>query len=84
MSPLLAHPAGLAGVAELTCGPRHTGVLAAAIKASVAVDVPGAPGVVAGYEIYHPSNLGRTINQVREEIETHLIDHKAVSASAAR
>lgn len=30
MSPLLAHPAGLSGVAELTCGPRHSGVLAAA------------------------------------------------------
>ncbi|WP_256679377.1 hypothetical protein [Pseudomonas sp. DTU12.1] len=74
--------AEVAGGAPLSRASRHQ-LLAAAIKASVAVDVPGTPGVVAGYEIYHPSNLGRTINQVREEIETHLIDHKAVSARAA-
>ncbi|WP_235205556.1 hypothetical protein [Pseudomonas fluorescens] len=74
--------AEVADGAALTRGARHQ-LLAVAIKASVVSDVPGVPGVVAGYEIYQPSNLGRSINQVRQDIQTHLIERKGASASAA-
>lgn len=47
-------------------------LLAAAIKVGATAEIPGKPGVVAGYEIYQPSNLGRTLDEVRSDIETHL------------
>ncbi|MGH2423644.1 hypothetical protein EJ576_09215 [Pseudomonas sp. C 49-2] len=50
---------------------RHQ-LLAAAIKASVSDEVPGKPGVVAGYEIYQPGNLGRAMRDVRDDIQTQL------------
>ncbi|NWC88684.1 hypothetical protein HX793_09385 [Pseudomonas reactans] len=50
---------------------RHQ-LLAAAIKASLKDEMPGKPGWIAGYHIYKPSNFGRTLDEVRSEIEVDL------------
>ncbi|WLH70869.1 hypothetical protein [Pseudomonas sp. FP2309] len=52
---------------------RHQ-VLATALKFSVDAPVPGLPGTVAGYDLYQPANLGRTLKQVRSDVERRLID----------
>lgn len=58
-------------------------LLLAAIKLEVDPNTSGKPGNVAGYDIYHPKNLGRDMDAVRAEIEQHLIDYKGVSSQAA-
>lgn len=58
-------------------------LLLAAIKLTVDPDATGKPGVVAGYDIYQPQNLGRDVKIVRTEIEQHLIRNKGVSEKAA-
>ncbi|WP_421555946.1 hypothetical protein [Pseudomonas kitaguniensis] len=50
---------------------RHQ-VLATAMKSSVDASIPGQPGTVAGYSLYQPGNLGRTLKQVRGDVEAHL------------
>ncbi|NVZ21505.1 hypothetical protein [Pseudomonas costantinii] len=61
---------------------RHQ-LLASAIKASVTTQMPGKPGVVAGYEIYQPGNLGRTLDEVRGDVETHLKSKGANAKTAS-
>lgn len=56
---------------RLSRASRHQ-LLATAIKVGIAQQVPGKQGEVAGYEIYKSSNLGRTLDEVRTEIEAHL------------
>lgn len=71
----LAQRLNLAEVAEgktLSRAARHQ-LLATAIKTAITSDVPGKPGVVAGHQIYRASNLGRTLDEERRDIETHLI-----------
>ncbi len=58
---------------------RHQ-LLAAALKLSVNAPVPGQPGVVAGYWLYQPGNLGRTLKDVRQDVEKHL-ESKGVDAT---
>ncbi|MCP1462938.1 hypothetical protein [Pseudomonas sp. S3E17] len=58
---------------------RHQ-LLAAALKLSVNAPVPGRPGVVAGYWLYQPGNLGRTLKDVRQDVEKHL-ESKGVDAT---
>ena len=50
---------------------RHQ-LLAAALKLSVDAALPGKPGTVAGYDLYQPANKGRTLKQVRSDVEKHL------------
>ncbi|WP_237880970.1 hypothetical protein [Pseudomonas sp. PGPR40] len=57
-------------------------LLLAAIKLGVDPVASGKSGTIAGYEIYQPSNLGRGMGAVREDIERHLIN-KGVSALSA-
>lgn len=57
----------------LTRADRHQ-VLATALKFSVNAPVPGLPGVVAGYDLYQPANRGRTLKEVRGDVERHLAD----------
>ncbi|MBX7276548.1 hypothetical protein K2E95_13355 [Pseudomonas sp. ERGC3:01] len=59
------------GGQPLSRATRHQ-LLAAAIKAGAGAELPGKPGVVAGYDIYQPNNLGRTLDEVRGDIETQL------------
>ncbi|WP_294737567.1 hypothetical protein [uncultured Pseudomonas sp.] len=47
-------------------------LLATALKLSVNGPLPGLPGTVAGYEVYQPGNLGRTLKEVRADVEKHL------------
>ncbi len=69
--------AGVLKMAEVADGKvlsratRHQ-LLACAIKAGITAEMPGKPGVVAGYALYQPGNLGRTLNDVRTDVETHL------------
>lgn len=58
-------------------------ILLAAMKLAVDPDASGKPGTVAGYDVYQPKNLGRDINEVRAEIERHLVQHKGVSERTA-
>lgn len=69
------------GGQPLSRATRHQ-LLAAAIKASAGAELPGKPGVVAGYDIYQPNNLGRTLDEVRGDIETQL-ESKVADAKMA-
>lgn len=60
--------AEVTGGKQLSKATRHQ-LLAATIKASVNAQMPGKPGMVAGYDIYQPNNLGRTLDEVRADIE---------------
>ncbi|MGU3305543.1 hypothetical protein ACLBW8_04625 [Pseudomonas sp. M5A4_2d] len=77
----LLNMADVAGDKPISRATRHQ-LLAAAIKAGVEVAVPGTPGVVAGYDIYQPNNLGRTLDEVRGDIETQL-ESKVADAKMA-
>lgn len=80
----MARALELAEVADgrpLSRAMRHQ-LLSTALKLSVDPDLPGKPGLVAGYDIYQPNNLGRTLDEVRSDIEKHL-ERKGVSASSA-
>ncbi|MGF6094147.1 hypothetical protein [Pseudomonas sp. 18175] len=41
------------------------------------------PGTVAGFELYQPAHLGRTLNEVRSDLEQHLRDQKGLDPSVA-
>nr|AIA61568.1 hypothetical protein [Pseudomonas fluorescens] len=69
------------GGQPLSRATRHQ-LLAAAIKAGAGAELPGKPGVVAGYDIYQPNNLGRTLDEVRGDIETQL-ESKVADAKMA-
>ncbi|MBZ9784726.1 hypothetical protein K9857_24605 [Pseudomonas sp. REP124] len=58
-------------------------LLATAIKLSVDPDAPGMPPSIAGYHVYQGKNRGRAMNDIREEIERHLVENKGVSELAA-
>ena len=58
-------------------------LLLTAIKLDVDPVASGKSGTIAGYEIYQPSNLGRDMGAVREDIEQYLISSKGVSALSA-
>ncbi|WP_256585938.1 hypothetical protein [Pseudomonas sp. ICMP 460] len=64
---------------------RHQ-LLATAMKSSVDMPMPGMTGTVAGYELYQPGNMGRTLKEVRDEVEKHLqskgVDPKHASLMA--
>lgn len=60
---------------------RHQ-LLATAIKVGIAPQVPGRQGEVAGYAIYQPANFGRTLDEVRAAIETHLKSKGADTTTA--
>ncbi|OPA86770.1 hypothetical protein BFW87_24590 [Pseudomonas fluorescens] len=64
---------------------RHQ-LLAAALKLSVEAPVPGQSGTVAGYGLYQAGNNGRTLKEVRSDVETHLekkgVDSKVSSLMA--
>lgn len=71
----------LYGVAEgqaLSQSERHQ-LLATALKLSVDSTMPGAQGQVAGYALYQPGNLGRSLKEVRDDVEKHL-ESKGVDA----
>lgn len=71
----------VAGGRPLSRARRHQ-LLAAAIKAGFTDPLPGKPGVVAGYAIYQPGNLGRTLDEVRASIEAQLQPKGADTQSA--
>jgi hypothetical protein len=71
------------GAGETAIPDHYHKLLLAAIKLAVDPDCPGKPGNIAGYDLYQPENLGRDINTVRAEIESHLIDNKGVTPLAA-
>lgn len=80
----LARLLNMAEVAEgraLSRATRHQ-LLATAIKTGITADVPGKPGVVAGHQIYRASNLGRTLEEERRDIERHLIGKGADATTA--
>ncbi|MGY2261564.1 hypothetical protein [Pseudomonas sp. SDO55104_S430] len=58
-------------------------LLATAIKLSVDPDAPGMPPSIAGYHVYQGKNRGRAMNDIRDEIERHLVENKGVSELAA-
>lgn len=41
------------------------------------------PGSVAGFELYQPAHLGRTLNEVRSDLEQHLRDQKGLDPRVA-
>ena len=75
----------LYGVAEgqaLSRAERHQ-LLATALKLSVDSPVPGIQGQVAGYALYQPGNLGRSLKEVRGDVEKHL-ESKGVDAALSQ
>ncbi|MGY1917692.1 hypothetical protein ACW9IF_02120 [Pseudomonas tolaasii] len=60
---------------------RHQ-LLAAALKLNVDATLPGKPGTVAGYGLYQPGNKGRTLKEVRSDVEKHL-QGKGLDASVS-
>lgn len=60
---------------------RHQ-LLATALKLNVDAPVPGLPGHVAGYSLYQPDNMGRTLKEVRQSVERHL-ESKGVDAKVS-
>lgn len=57
--------------------------LLAAIVLQIDPEAKGVPGTVAGYDIYQPSNNGRTLAAVRAQIETHLWKKTSLDANVA-
>ncbi|MBW1247927.1 hypothetical protein [Pseudomonas tolaasii] len=55
----------------------------AAILLQIDPEAPGTPGTVAGYDVYSPANTGRSLAQVREDIEAHLRRKLGNDAKAA-
>lgn len=54
-------------------------LLVAALKLSVGTDAHRIPGTIAGYEIYNPKNYGRRFDEVRNDIEEHLINTQGLA-----
>lgn len=65
------HLYGVADGQVLSKPERHQ-LLAAALKLHAGADVPGKPGVVAGYAVYSSNNFGRTQKALRSDVEQHL------------
>ena len=55
----------------------------AAILLQIDLEAAGTPGTVAGYDVYSPANTGRSLAQVREDIEAHLRRKLGNDAKAA-
>jgi hypothetical protein len=71
----------VSGGRTLSRATRHQ-LLASTLKLGVTAELPGTPGSVAGYEIYQPGNLGRTLDDVRGDIEA-LLKRKGADATIA-
>lgn len=71
------------GACQTASPENYETLLLAAIKLEVDPDFSAKSGIIAGYDVYQPKNLGRDLTVVRTEIEQHLIEHKGVSAQAA-
>jgi hypothetical protein len=76
------HFQGASGSDQLSTLEAKQWVLAA-IMLQIDPDAPGRPGTVAGYDIYHPANNGRTLASVRTDIETHLWKKTALDPKVA-
>ena len=61
---------------------QYQQLLSSAIKLCVDPE-SGSFGDVAGYDVYHPKNMGRELTAIRAEIEQHLIVNKGVTEYAA-
>ena len=62
---------GASGTAQMTSNERAQWVIAA-IKLQIDPGAPGRPGTVAGYELYKPGDSGKTMAELRADIENHL------------
>ncbi len=70
--------------AQQSPDPDHSQkLLLTAIKLSVDPTASGKPGDIAGYSVYQPKNLGRSVKEIRTDIEQHLIEQKGISAQVA-
>lgn len=76
------HFLGASGTEQLSDEERKQWVIAA-IKLQVDPDAPGRPGVVAGYDLYQPSNNAKSIPEVREALEAHLKKNPLLDPRAA-
>ncbi len=73
---------GASGTKDMSDHERGQWLLAA-IKLQIDPDSPGRAGSLAGYDIYQPANSGRTVGEVRADIETHLKQNKLLDPRAA-
>lgn len=44
----------------------------AALALHADIEAPAQPGVIAGYNVYQPANMGRSFSEVRRDVEKHL------------
>lgn len=73
---------GASGTSQLSDTERAQWVIAA-IKLQFDPDAPGRAGTVAGYDLYQPGNSGRSLAEVRADVETHLKQNKLLDPKAA-
>lgn len=59
------------GTSHLSDAERAQWIIAA-IKLQFDPDAPGRKGSIAGYDLYQPGNSGRTLAEVRRDVENHL------------
>lgn len=73
---------GASGTTQLSDAERREWLIAA-IKLQIDPDAPGRAGTIAGYDIYQPGNTGRSLAEVRTDIETHLKKNPLLDPRAA-
>lgn len=44
----------------------------AALALHADIEAPAQPGIIAGYNVYQPANMGRSFSEVRRDVEKHL------------
>ncbi|MFL1503099.1 hypothetical protein ACI77N_18260 [Pseudomonas sp. S191] len=73
---------GASGTTQLTAQESAQWVIAA-VKLQIDPDSPGRPGTVAGFDIYQAGNSGKSMAQLRADIEAHLMKNKRLDPKAA-
>ncbi|MGY2292812.1 hypothetical protein ACW9H6_23985 [Pseudomonas sp. SDO528_S397] len=81
----LASPQARAFGEQLAGACNWQGARAPLIIAAITrrADPEATPGMVAGYALYQPANMGRSLNAVRRDVEAHLQQHKGLTPHMA-
>lgn len=73
---------GASGTQQLTDAERKQWIIAA-IKLNIDPQAAARPGTIAGYDVYQSGNSGRSMGEVRADLEAHLKQNKLLDPRAA-
>lgn len=73
---------GASGTQQLSDAERKQWIIAA-IKLKIDPQAAARPGTIAGYDVYQSGNSGRSMGEVRADLETHLKQNKLLDPRAA-